>query len=545
MSFWGRIFGVEKNLEYELGIRYFNEGRYDEAVEALEKAIESLGPGDPTYALGMFYAAESHVHLGTARFHGGELDAAFEHFSIAVRENPTYPDLYYRMAVIHHKRGELDESLEMLGRAIGLNESYFEAVCFLGIVLYEKGRKEDADTEFKRALKMRADNPCPISKFLSDHIDGRSTEIPPLASLREIMYTDTDFDSLMREGVESYNTGHYERAMELINEAAGLHPEYADVRFKLGLSMLRHGEHEQARVQLLEALRINEEYTEARFYLGISYLDERLYREGLPHFEQAVLEKPGYADLHCYLGSTYFCLGELKKARAVLEKALKISPGYAKARYYYGLLLYAMGEKKDAVEYLSGGIHGLGKPGVANVNLALVHLKEGNLEEAMQVLKEVLEEGGERADVLYFLGEVYMRMDRPAEAEDLFRRSIEINPSFLRAREKLAVLMVRREDYGGAEEILGKNGEKFADIYKIMGDIKYFRGELDNAEDLYRRSLDVNSEYSEAVISLALTLRKKGKEEEAGKLLDKILEIEPENVLARNLVGRGPLDLES
>ncbi len=545
MSFWGRIFGVEKNPEYELGIRYFNEGRYEEAVEELEKAIKALGPGDPTYALGMFYAAESHVHLGTARFHEGDLDSAFEHYSVAVKENPTYPDLYYRMGVIHHERGELDESIEMFGRAIGLNETYFEAVCFLGIVLYEKGRKEDADTVFNRALELGADNPGPISKFLSDHIAGRATEIPPLARLREIMYTDTDFDSLMREGVESYNTGHYERSSDLFNEAAGLHPDYADVRFKLGLSMLRHGDHEQARAQLLEALRINEHYTEARFYLGVSYLDEKLYREALSHFERAVLEKPGYADLQCYLGSTYFYIGELKKARAVLDRALEISPGYPKARYYYGLLLYALGEKKDAVEYLSGGIPDLERPGTANVNLALVHLKEGNLEEAMLVLKEVLETGEESADVLYFLGEVYMRMGRFEEAEELFRRSLEINPTFLRAREKLAVLLVRREDYGGAEEVLGKNGEDFADIYKIMGDIKYFRGELDAAEELYRRSLKVNSEYSEAVISLAMTLRKKGREEEAGELLEKILEIEPENVLARNLVGRGPLDLES
>jgi tetratricopeptide (TPR) repeat protein len=544
LSFWGRIFGVEKNPEYELGIRYFNEGRYAEAVEALEKAIASLGPGDPTYALGMFYAAESHVHLGTARFHAGELDAAFDHFSVAVKENPTYPDLYYRMGVIHHERGELDESLGMLGRAISLNKAYFEAVCFLGIVLYEKGMKDDADAVFKRALELGADNPGPISKFLSDHIAGRATEIPPLARLREIMYTDTDFDSLMREGVESYNTGHYERATGLFSEAAVVHPDYADVRFKLGLSMLRGGDHENARVQLLEALKINEHYTEARFYLGVSYLDMKLYREALPHFERAVLEKPDYADLHCYLGSTYFYTGELKKARSVLERALELSPGYPKARYYYGLLLYALGEKKDAVEYLSGGIPEMERPGSASINLALVYLKEGNLEEAMHVLKEVLDAGGESADVLYFLGEVYMRMDRPVEAEELFRRSLEINPVFLRAREKLAVLLVRREDYAGAEEILGKNGEDFADIYKIMGDIKYYRGDLDEAEDLYRKSLDVNSEYSEAVISLALTLRKKGHEEEAGKLLDKILEFEPENVLARNLVGRGLLDLE-
>jgi tetratricopeptide (TPR) repeat protein len=535
---------VEKNPGYELGIRYFNEGRYDEAVESLEKAIESLGPGDPTYALGMFYAAEAHVHLGTARFHAGDLDAAFRHFSIAVKENPTYPDLYYRMGVIHHQRGELDEALDMLGRAIGLNESYFEAVCFLGIVLYEKERKEDADAAFKRALELGAENPGPISKFLSDHIAGRATEIPPLARLREMMYTDTDFDSLMREGVESYNTGHYDRAIELFTEAAAVHPDYADVFFKLGLSMLRHGDHEQARAAFLDALRINEGYTEARFYLGVSYLDERLYREALPHFERAAGEKPGYADLQCYLGATYFYLGELKKAQAVLDRALKLSPGYPKARYYYGLLLYAIGEKKDAVEYLSGGIGELDRPGSASVNLALVHLKEGNLEEAMHVLNDILEAGGESADVLYFLGEVYMRMDRLSEAEELFRRSLGINPSFLRAKEKLAVLLVRRKEYREAEEVLGNNGEDFADIYKIMGDIKYYRGDLDDAEDLYRRSLDVNSEYSEAVISLALTLRKKGREEEAGKLLDKILEVEPENVLARNLVGRGPLDLE-
>jgi tetratricopeptide (TPR) repeat protein len=544
LSFWGRIFGVEKNPEYELGIRFFNEGRYEEAVESLEKAIESLGPGDPTYALGMFYAAESHVHLGTARFHAGELDAAFEHFSIAVRENPTYPDLYYRMAVIHHQRGELDDALTMLGRALGLNGNYFEAVCFLGIVLYESGRKEDADGAFKRALELGAENPGPISKFLSEHIAGRATEIPPLASLREIIYTDTDFDSLMREGVEAFNTGHYDRASDLFNEAVALHPDYADVRFKLGLALLRHGDHEQARAQLLEALRINENYTEARFYLGVSYLDEKLYREALPHFERAAAEKPGYADLQCYLGSTYFYIGELKKARQVLDRALELSPGYPKARYYYGLLLYAQGEKKEAVQYLAGGIPDIDRPGAANVNLALVYLKEGNLEDAMHVLKEVLEEGGETADVLYFLGEVYMRMDRDRDAEELFRRSLEINPHFLRAREKLAVLLVRREQYAEAEKALGTNGDDYADVYKIMGDIKYFQGQLEEAEDLYRRSLDVNSEYSEAGVSLALTLRKKGREEEAEKLLEKILEIEPENVLARNLVGRGPLDLE-
>lgn len=545
MSFWGRIFGVEKNPGYELGIRYFNEGRYELAVEELEKAISSLGPGDPTYALGMFYAAESHVHLGTARFHAGDLDGAFRHFSVAVKENPTYPDLYYRMGVILHQRGELDEAVAMLRRAIGLNERYFEAVCYLGIVLYEKGEREEADRAFARAVELGAENPGPISKFLSDHIAGRETDIPPLGELCNMIYTDTDFDAVMREGIESFNTGRYERAIVCFGDAVSLHPDYADVRFKLGLALLRDAKHEPARSQLLEALRINEIYTEARFYLGISYLDEKMYREALPHFERAVAEKPDYADLQCYLGATCFFLGDLGRARLVLERALEISPSYPKARYYYGLLLYALGEKQAAVEYIAGGAPELDRPGTAGVSLGLMHLREGNLEEAMAVLREVLEAGGESADVLYFLGEVHLRLDRIEEAERLIRKSLAINPSFLRAREKLALILLRRGEYEAAEEALGPNGREFADICKIMGDIKFFRGDLDAAEQMYRHSLEVNREYNDAALSLALTLRKKGSEGEAAALLEKILEREPENVVARNLVGRGPLDLES
>lgn len=544
MSFWGRIFGVQKNPEYELGIRYFNAGRYDLAVEQLEKAVSDLGPGDPTYALGMFYAAESHVHLGTARFHAGDLDAAFEHFSVAVRENPTYPDLYYRMGVILHRRGENDAAISMLSKALSLNERYFEAVCYLGIVLYGKGEREEADRAFARALELGSLTPSPISKFLSDHIAGCETDIPPLAELCRMIYTDTDFDSLMREGIEAFNIGRSGRAVECFDAAVSIHPEYADVRFKLGLALLREGRSEEARAQFLEALRINEHYTEARFYLGVAYLDGKMYREALPHFERAAAEKPGYADLQCYLGATLFCLGDLSGAQAALDRALGISPGYPKARYYYGLLLYARGEKHKAVECLSSGITQLDRPAAA-VSLGLMHLREGNLEEAMAVLREVVEAGGESADVLYFLGEVYLRLSRTFEAEDLFRRALAANPSFLRAREKLALILVQRGDYEAAEAELGGTGSDFADICKIMGDIKFYRGDLGAAESLYRRSLELNAAYGDASISLALTLRGQGRDGEARELLEALIDREPENVVARNLVGRGPLDLET
>jgi tetratricopeptide (TPR) repeat protein len=544
VSLWGKIFGLNRNPEYERGIKFYNEGRYELAVEELEKAIPKASKDDPIYALGMFYAAESHAHIGTAKFLGGDAGGALVHFKKAIDENPTYPDIYYRMGVIYHRLGSLEDAAAHLRRAIDLNPNYFEAICYLGIVLYEKGEREVADVVFKRALKIGAESPSPISKFLSDHLAGRETDIPPLASLKQFMRTDTEFDTAVREGIEAFNTGNFESAVEAFRVAAEIHPEYADIRFKLGLSHLRAGKHEPARHELEAALSINPKYAEALFYTGISYLDQRIYREALERFERAAELKPDYADLQCFLGSTYFYLGDLEKAKRALELSLALSPSFCKARYYYGLLLYAIGENKRAIEFLSEATKGEEKEGQVDLSFALVHLREGNLEEAMSILKDILEAGGESADVLYFIGETYLRMEKFDEAERFFRAALDANPHFLRAKEKLAAILLRKGDFDAAEGVLEPLDNSFADLYKVLGDVKFYRGQLDAAEALYRKGLAVNSEYGEAALSLALTLRKKGRDAEADEILTRLVEHDPENLLARNLLGRGPLDFE-
>jgi tetratricopeptide (TPR) repeat protein len=540
VSLWGKIFGIDKNPEYERGIKLYNEGKYELAVAELEKSIPKAGKGDPIYALGMFYAAESHAHIGTAKFLAGETKEALVHFRKVVDENPTYPDIYYRMGVIYHRLGSASESIENLRKAVELNPNYFEAMCYLGIVLYEKGDRDEADLIFKKALKIGSETPSPISKFLSDHLAGRETDIPPLTSLKQVIRSDTEFEVALKEGIEAYNTGDFEEAVRAFSMACNDHPDYADVHFKLALAHLRKGDHEDAQRQFRAAISINPRYAEAHFYLGIAQFDNRLYREAIEQFERAAAVKPDYADLQCFLGSTYFYLGELDKARVSLEASLTLSPGYGKARYYYGLLLYALGDRKRAIEFLADATKGEERKGTVDLSFALVHLREGNLEEAMVILKDILDAGGESADVLYFLGECYLRMDKLADAERFFRRALQINPGFLRAKEKLAHVLIRNGDYGAAEKMLDPPEADFADLYKILGDIKFYRGEFEAAERFYRKSLAVNSEYSEANLSLALTLRNEGREAEAEELLRRLICHDPENVLARNLLGRGP-----
>lgn len=542
MSLWGKIFGMHKNPEYERGIRYFNEGRYELAVAELEKAIPKAGKDDPFYALGLFYAAESHAHIGMAKYLAGKTEEALAHFEKAVAENPTYPDLYYRMGVIQHKLGRVEEALDMLRRATELNPDYFEATVYLGIALHESGRAEEAAKVFERALAIGSSVPNPISKFLSDHLAGKETEIPPLCALRRIVRIDSDFDAAMKEGIENFNTGNYEAAARSFSMARDLHPEYADVRFKLGLAHLKCRDHESARMELLAAVAINDKYAEAYFYLGANYMEERKYAEALENFEKAASIRSDYADLQCFLGIARFYLGDLVGAREALKRSLDLSPTYSKARYYYGLLLYAMGDGKRAIEYLREATRGEERVASLDLSVALVNLREGNLEEAMKMLRDILEAGGESADVLYFIGECYLKSGRGSEAERFFRRALEINPAFLRAKEKLALILFMAGSYDEAERLLESAQADFSDVYKMLGDIKFHRGDLESAERCYRKSLAVNAEYADAALSLALTLRKSGRSAEADDLLRRLVERYPENVLARSLLGSSPLD---
>ena len=104
---------------------------------------------------------------------------------------------------------------------------------------------------------------------------------------------------------------------------------------------------------------------------------------------------------------------------------------------------------------------------------------------------------------------------------------------------------MREGDLEKAETVLAGAGDEYADLCKIMGDIKFYKGDLEEAERCYRRSLAVNAEYGEAALSLALTLRQRGSQKEAEEILLRLVELDPENIVARSLLGRGPLDFES
>ena len=97
------------------GGAYEGQGRLDEAIGALNKAIELKPDLTPAY-----------YHLGNTYGKQGNFDAAIEAFKKAIELNPDYAQAYADLGGAYEGQGRLDEAIGAFKKAIELKPDYAE-----------------------------------------------------------------------------------------------------------------------------------------------------------------------------------------------------------------------------------------------------------------------------------------------------------------------------------------------------------------------------------------------------------------------------------
>ena len=229
MSLFTKLFGLGENDQYNEGIEYYNRGDYDNAVVKFEAVIATIkDKSDPYYQLGLFYAAETHAHLGFAFYKKGDLDRAEEQFVRAVKENTRYPDLHYHLGVIYEKKNLHDKAIESLNKAVEINPEYMEAYCHLAVALSEAGRSDEAAKAFEKATRFGLSLPTPDTMHLSE-ICEKALQ-PPYDELMGATIAREEFRVLINDSITSHNAGRMEEAIKGFEEAVKLKPHYPDIR---------------------------------------------------------------------------------------------------------------------------------------------------------------------------------------------------------------------------------------------------------------------------------------------------------------------------
>ena len=152
------------NAIHLLGLIDYQSGRYKEAVEKINKAVE-LNPNTAIY----------HGNLAMAYDKIGEEEESAKNFIKALSINPTYDKAYlahYNLGIYFKDKGRFYEALEHYNKSIELNNNFFEAHWNKSLILLLLGKFDEGWKEYE--YRFKKENPIDSRKFNKQKWEGSS-----------------------------------------------------------------------------------------------------------------------------------------------------------------------------------------------------------------------------------------------------------------------------------------------------------------------------------------------------------------------------------
>jgi len=197
-------------------------------------------------------------------------------------------------------------------------------------------------------------------------------------------------------GMANNGLQQYAMAEEHLALTVAVRPDAYDAFLQLGLAQSGRLEHERAVTSFQHVLALHPGHTEAYFFLAQAYTALGRTAEAIASYQAAIERHPGFLQAFYNLGLIYNNLrhGQDEAERCFLT-AVRLAPSCAEAWSMLGQLAYNAGRNEDAIGFLTKAealIPGSRRKTIHN--LALVHHRAGNRQQALQLFQETLNQPG-------------------------------------------------------------------------------------------------------------------------------------------------------
>jgi tetratricopeptide (TPR) repeat protein len=141
----------------------------------------------------------------------------------------------------------------------------------------------------------------------------------------------------------------FENAINELNKAVAIHPDYVSARNYLGVQYLKLKRFTEAAEQFKTILEKNPKYFNARLNLGIVLVEQKRFAEAVGELSQAVTLDSSQPAAHLFWGIAALDLNDLEVAEREFVKALLLGgPKYSNAHYYFAHVYLKTGRREEA-----------------------------------------------------------------------------------------------------------------------------------------------------------------------------------------------------
>jgi tetratricopeptide (TPR) repeat protein/SAM-dependent methyltransferase len=346
------------------------------------------------------------------------------------------------------------------------------------------------------------------------------------------------------------------------------------------------GELDQAEAIYHEIVRVDPGHADALHLLGVAAHQKSDHPRGVHFIREAIAKSGGSALYYSNLGACYRALDRLDEAVLAFREAVRLQPGFFGARYNLAMALEAAGRPDESLKEYDAVLRLNSSYAEALNNRGALLSSLGRTEQAVDSYRRAVECRPRVASLHYNLANALSRSGQFEAAVDEYREAIRLDPSIPEAHNNLATALDAvgrnedalqaieralelRPDYAEAQinqatiqqtirdraATLADDLESIAPPHSVpvestpqqwcaRGSQLQAVGQFDNANELFRRALEVDPDCAAAYFGFGYGLLVNEKHEEAAAHYEQGLLIDDTDATAWNNLGSAYTALE-
>ena len=299
------------------------------------------------------------------------------------------------------------------------------------------------------------------------------------------------------------------------------------------------GNTSDAEVRVKEILGKNKKevmgrYFDARIRLAKSHADE-----AIPLLQGVIKDDPTFAGAQYFLGMAFLQKRQIAQARGAFTEAVKLGPTLSEARTALAGLYLAEGASDLAIEQAQAAI----QLNPRNVQAALIagdaYLRKGTFAKSLQIYEAIAQALPKEPVGFYRLGLVAHAEKHDANAIAYFEEALNRKPAAIEPLVQIALIKSAQGKASEARERVMRQIKitPTPPVYNLLGQLWLQANDLGQAEQAFKKAIDLDNSLVSAYMNLGHTYQKAGKMDYAMKEYEAVLDKDPTVIQAHMMMG--------
>lgn len=355
-----------------------------------------------------------------------------------------------------------------------------------------------------------------------------------------------------QSAMQDFSVGNLDQALSNIDVAIGYLPENADHHVLKARILIEQLNLNQALKSAQQALKIDPANGDAHYYAGLVFQqwsdDDNAYRHYLAAHEIDTFDE----DYLLATVETLVALRRLEEANSIIDLRLPYFEHNASLRRLQGHIAMMQGDPAMAAQLFHKSLLLAPKSSAVVEDLTTALFDSGQFVKCQYYLRKLLERSREsqdspRADLKHMLAQCLVANDRLIEARDIYLELVDKDPSNPEVWYGLGMLAYQLGDQRRGNDVASRTihmwPQRF-EGYLLRGLLHQAAGRTDHALiDLHAAAERAADESTDSMLLLGLALRKQGDLKRARDIFLKIVQLDPDDARAQQILALDAAEL--